>query len=239
MRVNQKFLGILGGMGPLATADFLKKLVENTPSKTDQDHIPVILYGDCTIPDRTLSIEGVGPSPLPQLLRGIKHLVDSGVEVICIPCNSAHYWFEDLQAASAIPIIHLVDASIAQLKSRNATARKVGVLSTFGTYRGRVYASSLERAGYTVIEPSVSEFENLLTPGIALIKSNELKAAEELFIEASKNLLERGAEVIILGCTEIPIGLSSQCRSRSDIYVDSTDALVKCAIDFIKKDRRS
>ena len=82
------FLGVLGGMGPLATADFLSKLVQNTDAQIDQDHIPVLLYGDCTTPDRTASIVGKGPSPLDKLLAGIRFLNDSGVGAICIPCNT-------------------------------------------------------------------------------------------------------------------------------------------------------
>ena len=223
----------------MATVDFLMKIVENTPANTDQDHIPVILYGDCTIPDRTMSIEGVGRSPLPKLLRGVKHLVDAGVGAICIPCNSAHYWYKELQESSIVPIINIVDAAVTQLKVAQIDAKTIGVLSTYGTYRTKVYANRLQEAGYRVVEPLESDFHSLITPGIAFVKANEIKAAESLFIVASQNLQKRGAESIILGCTEIPLGLRAQCGSQPHIYVDSTDALAKTAVEFFKNNRHS
>ncbi|MES2605291.1 MAG: amino acid racemase, partial [Pseudomonadota bacterium] len=138
----QKFLGVLGGMGPLATADFLKKLVENTPASVDQEHIPVMLYSDCTTPDRTAHIVGDGPSPLPQLLAGIRFLNDSGAAAICIPCNSAHCWYDEMVAASRVPVFHIVRSSAAQVRRKNPSAQKVGVLSTFGTHRMGIYKTS-------------------------------------------------------------------------------------------------
>ena len=93
--MTKSFLGVLGGMGPLATADFLRKLVRKSRADTDQEHIPVLLYGDCTTPDRTASIVAGGPSPLPQLLDGIRFLNRNGARAICIPCNSAHAWVEE------------------------------------------------------------------------------------------------------------------------------------------------
>ncbi|MEY4941274.1 MAG: hypothetical protein RIQ93_3009, partial [Verrucomicrobiota bacterium] len=89
-------LGILGGMGPLATADFLKKLTQATKAECDQEHIPVVLYGDCATPDRTANVLGEGPSPLPHLLRGIAFLNAAGCAAIAIPCNSAHCWYDEM-----------------------------------------------------------------------------------------------------------------------------------------------
>ena len=91
-----KVLGVLGGMGPLATADFLQKLTLATKAGRDQEHIPLIVYGDCTTPDRTAAVLGTGPSPLPQLLAGIEFLNAARVSAIAIPCNSAHCWHKDL-----------------------------------------------------------------------------------------------------------------------------------------------
>jgi len=220
-----EFLGVLGGMGPLATADFLKKLVENTPAHTDQEHIPVLLYGNCTIPDRTTYIVGAGPSPLPKLLEGIKFLNNSGVKAICIPCNSAHCWHPEMAETSAVPIFHIVRASAEQVRKKNPFTKTVGVLSTFGTYQMDIYRKTLADMGFEVVAPTVAEFETLVSPGIAMIKANELDAAEEVFAKAATLLRSRGAEIIILGCTEIPIGMQKQYKQNPALFVDSTEAL--------------
>jgi aspartate racemase len=226
------FLGVLGGMGPLATADFLGKLVENTPADTDQGHIPVLLYGDCTIPDRTASIVGEGPSPLPKLLDGIRFLNTSGVGAICIPCNSAHCWYEDMAAASAVPVFHIVKASAEQVRKKNPDTRTVGVLSTFGTHRMGIYRNTLLDMGFSVVTPTDEEFQSLVSPAIALIKANKLPEAEVVFAKAAARLVARGAEIIILGCTEIPIGMRNQYRKNPSLFVDSNDALAIAVAEF-------
>ena len=222
-------------MGPLATADFLRKLVMKTPAQTDQEHIPVLLYGDCTTPDRTASIVGTGQSPLPQLLDGIRFLNDHGARAICIPCNSAHSWFDQLQAASAAPVLHIVRASAAQVRRKNPDVTRVGVLSTAGTHRMGMYRTTLTELGYIVVSPSDDEFDTLISPAIAMNKANEWDEAEEKYDAATQALMERGAEMIILGCTEIPSGMARQLRTNPTKFVDSNDALVDAVVEFFAK----
>jgi len=224
------FLGVLGGMGPLATADFLRKLVERTPAAVDQEHIPVLLYGDCTTPDRTAHIVGDGPSPLPQLLAGIKFLNEGGAQAICIPCNSAHCWYGEMAAASAVPVFHIVRASAEQVRRKNPAAKVVGVLSTAGTHRMGIYRETLVEMGFTVVAPTHEEFHTLVSPAIALIKANRLEEAEAVFAQAAASLSARGAEIIILGCTEIPIGMQRQYLAHPGRFVDSNEALALAVI---------
>ena len=230
-----RFAGVLGGMGPLATADFLAKLAQLTPASIDQEHIPVLLYGDCTIPDRTQSIVGKGPSPLPQLLAGIEFLNRAGVRVICIPCNSAHCWYDDMAQASAVPVLHIVKASAEQVRLKRPQARRVGVLSTYGTHQMGIYRQTLADLGYEVVTPTDDEFEQLVSPGIAMIKGNQLDAAEAVFAQAAQRLTARGAEIIILGCTEIPVGMQKQYRLNPEQFVDSNEALALAVIDFCRQ----
>ncbi len=229
------FLGVLGGMGPLATADFLRKVAENSPAQTDQEHIPILLYGDCTTPDRTANIVGSGPTPLPKLLAGIRFLCDAGVSAICIPCNSAHYWFAELEKASKVPLLHIAKASVGQVKLASPHARTVGVMSTLGTHQTGLYRDALAEQGYVVLSPTAEEFETLISPGIALIKANQVQSAETLFSVAANNMMQRGAEVIVLGCTEIPLGMKKQCELQPSTYVDSTTALALAAIDLFTR----
>lgn len=226
------FLGVVGGMGPLATADFLKKLVQSTPAKIDQEHIPVLLYGDCTVPDRTAAVVGTGPSPLPKLLQGIRFLNQAGVKAICIPCNSAHCWFAEMKAATTVPLFHIVRASAEQVKKKNPAAKNVGVLSTYGTFQMGIYNRALEEMEFVPITPTEDEFQTLVSPAIALIKGNQLDAAEDLFRQAAARLVARGAEVIILGCTEIPLGMRKQYEENPARFVDSTDALALSVIEY-------
>ena len=231
----KNFIGVLGGMGPLATADFLSKLVSNNPAMRDQEHIPVLLYGDCTIPDRTASILGQGPSPAPKLLAGIQFLNQAGVGAICIPCNSAHCWFDEMAAASTAPLFHIVKASAGQVHKKNPKAQTVGVLSTFGTHQMGLYKDTLKSMGFTVLTPTDDEFDNLVSPGIALIKANKLAEAELVFGKAAALLEQRGAEIIILGCTEIPIGMRQQCLASPSRFVDSNEALALAGTDFFRE----
>lgn len=226
-------LGVLGGMGPLATADFLQKLVLATPAGRDQDHIPVIVHGDCTTPDRTASVLGQGPSPLPQLLEGIAFLNQAACGVIAIPCNSAHCWYAEMAAASAVPVLHIVEASAQQVQRNNPATQRVGVLSTEGTHRMGIYKSTLEKMGFEVLSPTQEEFTTLVSPGIADIKGNRLRDAEAKFDHAADALIARGAEQIILGCTEIPLGMQPRALANPTTIVDSTLALVTAVLKHL------
>src|SRR5690606_28553292 len=100
-------LGVLGGMGPLATVDFLSKLIEETAAGRDDDHVPVVVYSVPQIPSRPAAIVSGGPSPLPAMLDGVRTLKGAGATVLAIACNTAHYWYDDLAAAAGIPIVHI------------------------------------------------------------------------------------------------------------------------------------
>jgi aspartate racemase len=226
------FLGVIGGMGPLATADFLKKLAQYTPAGTDQEHIPVLLYGDCTVPDRTLHILGKGPSPMPKLLAGIDFLNRAGVAAICVACNSSHSWFAELKAASAAPLLNIIEATAREVRRKNPSARRVGVLSTQGLHRIGLYPRTLESLGFSVLSPTGDEFERFVSPGIAHVKAGRLDEAGIAFRSATAALTDRGAEAIIMGCTEIPLGMQHQCAETPSLFVDSTEALALAAVEL-------
>ena len=231
---NEGFLGVLGGMGPLATADFLAKLVSRTGADSDQQNIPTLLYSDCTTPDRTAGMTGKGPSPLPKLTDGIRFLNNANVKAICIPCNSAHYWIKEMQAISVAPILDISHASVSLAREKNPQATNIGVLSTYGTYQTGIYRKALAAAGFHPVEPSNSDFESLISPAIKLVKSNQIGKAESLLRTASEHLFDQGAEVIIMGCTEIPIGLRAIELESPELYVDSTTALAASAVEFFR-----
>lgn len=228
--VPSGWLGVVGGMGPLATADFLAKLTASTPARFDQQHIPVLLYGDCATPDRTAHVLGQGPSPLPQLLAAVSFLDAAGVSAIAVPCNSAHCWYDEMAAAARAPLLHIVDASARQVRVGCPAARSVGVLSTEGTARMGIYASRLQALGLSPLAPNADEFATLVTPGIADVKAGDLTAAADKFERAAAALFARGAEAIILGCTEIPLGMGEPLRRDPLRFIDSTQALVNAVL---------
>jgi len=230
-------LGVIGGMGPLATADFLYKLAQATQAGCDQEHVPVILYGDCTTPDRTAAVLGKGPSPLPNLQAGIEFLNAARVHVIAIPCNSAHSWYREMAEASLAPVLHIAESSVQQVRRNNPRTRKVGILSTEGTHRMGIYVRTLEKAGYEAVSATEAEFAQFVSPAIADIKAGRLPEAEGKLHIAADRLLARGAEQIILGCTEIPLGMETRLRDNPSTMVDSTQALVSAVLEHFQNRR--
>lgn len=225
-----KLLGVLGGMGPLATADFMRKLTELTPASRDQDHIPALVYSNPQVPDRSTAIMGKGPSPLPALLDGITRLQDAGAEAIAIPCNTAHYWYDEMAAASRIPILHIVGSVCDVLRSKGVDGGAVGVMGTAGTLHTGIYQGYLERSGYSCVLPSEMEMAELVTPGIVSVKAGDLISAKRVLSDAARRLGERGARMIVLGCTEIPLALADASPEAAALYVDSTAALAQASV---------
>lgn len=228
-------LGVLGGMGPLATVDFLRKLTERTPATCDQEHVPVLLYGDCTVPDRTAFAKGEGPSPLPKLFEGIELLCKSGVAAIAVPCNSAHCWYDELANRSSVPVLNMVRSSASAILSNDPATTRVGVMSTEGTFKMGIYRDALQQMNFEVIEPTLTEFEELISPGIRDVKAGDIAASDPKFDEAANRLFERGAQQIILGCTEIPLGMIRQLNRDPQHFVSSTDALVDATLKLLKR----
>jgi len=197
-------LGILGGMGPAATVDFLAKLVRLTPARCDQEHIPLLLDALPQTPDRSAAILGPGPSPLPFLLAGLERLVAGGARVVVIPCNSSHHWFECLQKASAVPILHIADASIAALAGLPAGAGPVVILATRGTLHSGFYQRRLEAAGYPWRIPE-GDLQAELDAAIRGVKEGAPALAASALAGAWRDLAQAGAGAALLACTELPV----------------------------------
>lgn len=222
-----KKLGILGGMGPLATADFFYKLTKMSPAAKDQDHIEIVIYSACQIPDRSSAIVNNGASPLPAMLRGVSLLQDAGASVIAIPCNTAHFWHADLVVRASVPILHIAECVCDALQEKGRHPPKVGLLATTGTVQAGVYQGPMESRGFTHIVPSTKEQLEWVQPAIALVKAGQIDSAGSMLERAVDALLNAGAERIIMGCTEIPLALENSARAT--ILLDATAALAaKC-----------
>ena len=205
---NEKVLGVLGGMGPLATVDFLRKLIEETPAARDEDHIPVVAWSVPQIPDRPRAITSNGESPLPAMLAGIRTLKEAGAVAIAIPCNTAHYWYDDMVREGGLPIIHIADAALAELEARRITGKTIGLIATKGTLAAGFFQQRLAARGYHHVTNSDADIEALVLPAIVHVKRNELDAAAKLIETAVGRLIDDGgAAGVILACTETPVVL--------------------------------
>jgi aspartate racemase len=230
-----KMLGVLGGMGPLASAQFMLRLTLLTPATRDQEHIPAVLWSDPRVPDRTHGKLAGGEDPLPWLLRGITGLQRAGCGAIAIPCNTAHGWFEEMQRAASVPILHIVDAAATDLRRIEVASGTIGVVGTQATLNMRLYQERLECQGWSSIIPRQDEMDRLVGPAIALVKANRVADAFEPLAEVVNTLAGRGAAAVVLGCTEIPLGIQAGPADALKVpVVDTIDALARAAVGWAR-----
>lgn len=229
-----RMLGVLGGMGPLATADFLAKLAAATPAARDQEHIPVVAWSVPQVPDRVPAILGNGPSPLPAMVDGIRALKSVGAQGIAIACNTAHYWVDELTEQGCLPIVHIADAALAEACLRAPGGRRIGLLATSGTIAAGFYQSRFKQAGYATMLPQSAD-QDLLHQSIQLVKSGEIAAATALAESVAAALLDGQADVLIAGCTELPIALAACNVALKPRIVDATAALASACVAWSRE----
>lgn len=226
-----RLLGVLGGMGPLATVDFMRKVIEATPARSDQEHLPMIVYSVPQVPDRTAAILEGGESPLPAMLRGIEVLARSGAQAVAIPCNTAHYWYDELVRRGRLPILHIADAACAALERHGVRGAAVGLLATSGTLAAGFYQQRLAARGYHPLVPEAHEQADLVMAGIREVKAGALERARKALGQAAHRLVARGARAIVLACTEVPIALDPGDTPPAPL-VDATQALADSCVEW-------
>jgi len=204
----KKIIGILGGMGPAATVDLFDKIVKAAKVNRDQDHPRIIVDNNPKIPDRTTAILEKGPSPLPMMVQSAKLLEMVHVDFIIIPCVTAHYYHAQLQEQIATPILHIVKETMKYLLLRYPNARKVGLIASSGTVYSGLFDEACKKAKVELLKPSSETQTAKVMKAVYGIKatgpSDESRA---LAREAAETLIRSGAQVIIAGCTEIPLVL--------------------------------
>lgn len=216
----EKVIGILGGMGPEATADLFRRIIRATPAKKDQDHIRVIIDSNPKIPDRTAAIIGGGSSPLHEMTKTAKNLEKAGADFIIIPCNTAHYYYEELKKSVGIPILNMVELVAQMIREKFSNVKKVGVISTTGTVKAGIYDRALDRNRVEVIYPSKELQDKVMEAIYDNIKAGRIFEGKEIIVKVATRLVEEGAELIICGCTEVSLVLKS-----GDIPVPVVDPL--------------
>jgi aspartate racemase len=234
-------LGVIGGMGPAATADFFAKLVAATPAGRDEDHIPTLIVSDPRVPSRTAAILDGGASPLPALRAVRDKLIAAGATLLAMPCNTAHAWYDALAGDSPVPIVSIVEASVEAAVAMAPAGSAIGLVATRATLAARIFDAALEAQGRRVLRPGEDELADAVLPSIRAVKEGQLRLAGERLEPAVQALLGRGAAAVILACTETPLALDaigSPLRARC---VDSNLALARACVArwFAGSDRRS
>jgi aspartate racemase len=222
-------LGIFGGMGPEATADCYHKIIAATPAQRDQDHIPTLVYSLPQVPDRTTAIRTGDRSILGWLVEGVTRLERSGASFIVIPCNTAHYFYDDMQDAVGIPILHMIRETADETVRRHPDVTRIGLMATTGTIAMGLYEREFSARGIEVVVPDSLVEENNVMRAIYGIKTGmDKKEAEDLLAVAGDQVVDKGAQVIVLGCTEIPLAFSRE-RARVPV-VDATRVIARAAV---------
>ena len=229
-------IGILGGMGTQASLDFCNKLVKLNKCKTDQQYPLFVLYNKSNIPNRTENIHKY-KKVLKSLLAGCKFLEKSKCKFIVIPCNTAHYWYDDLQKKTKIPIINMPREVYAHSIKSCKKNSKVGLLATEGTLKTGVYNKFFDK-NFKLINPSKSVQKNNVNKAIKLVKMGKIKDAEKAIRPAVNSLIKMKCNKIILGCTELPIAIfafkSFRKLKKSKTFLDPNLILAHSSMERYK-----
>ena len=209
--------------------DFFAKVIALSTAGSDQDHLRIIIDNNPKIPDRTKAILTVGESPLPALVITAKNLERAGVDFIVIPCNTAHYFYEDLIKEVAVPVLHMIREVANAVTTSLPECKKVGLLATTGTITSNLYQKDFQQKGIKVIAPDAQDQAKVMY-AITKIKAGQKDIARKQLIEIGKLLIESKVEAIILGCTDIPVVIKT-----TDFAVpvfDSNIVLAEAAVKF-------
>lgn len=226
----KKTIGILGGMGPLATADMYRKIIERTRADRDNEHIRVYIDGNAAIPDRTAAILHGGEDPVPEMLSALRHLEACGADCIIMPCNTAHYFLPRLREQTALPILDMQRITAAVCRER-FPGKTAAILATDGTVQSGLYDRALDAEGVRWIHPGEYEQKTLMHLIYDVVKaSRPMEPEKERWDAILDTLRGQGADLFILGCTELPV-LAGVLPSEGP-FLDPTDELAKAAIRF-------
>lgn len=230
-------LGIVGGIGPAATVDFMQKIVRNTTAERDQDHIRLIVDHNPKIPDRTANLIADGSDPTLALYSACKRLEASGASAIAIPCNTAHAYVDRIQASLSIPIVNMLSETIRHITLHYPGHTRVGLLATLGTISSGVYHEAARESAFDLLVPD-AEHQSLVME--AIYGSQGVKAGfaegqcKHALLNALEHLVDRGASVAILGCTELPLVLPEhsafEIAGKTVVLLDPTAILARSCV---------
>ncbi len=204
----EKVIGILGGLGPEATVLVFQKILMHTPASRDQEHLRILIDNNPKIPERLPAILGSGPDPVPMMVSSGQALTRAGAEFIIIPCVSAHYFLPELRRKITLPILSMLDEAAIEIKAAQPAVRTVGLLAAEGAMKVGLFQKRFSAAG---IQTMIPEDDDRAEVQNQIFKVKDTRARhdrEEIsrkFGEIGERMVARGAEVILIGCTEISV----------------------------------
>ena len=226
--MESKLIGIAGGMGPKATSDLFSRIIERTPANCDQEHYEIMVYNNPKIPDRSNAILNGGKNPKNEIVNTCQRLEQSGSDFIIIPCNTAHYYFDEIQSEIKIPIINMIKITAEYLNKQNFN--KVGVMGTKATLKSRLYQKELEMFNIDAYIPDNIDY---IMEMIYDIKKGEnpRDLSNKKLVRTLNNLIEKQVEAIVLGCTELSYFFKEVGTMNIQVpLIDPIDLL----IDYLK-----
>ena len=197
-----KTIGIIGGMGPLATVHLFERIVLKTKAEKDQDHIRVLIDSNTNIQDRTKAILGLGESPVKELVNSAKILENSGADFLIMPCNTAHYYIDEIKKNISIPFINMPEESVKYTYDKYGQDAVVGIMATDGTIKTKIYENYYAGLGIKTLVPIKTQGK-IMEFIYDVIKKGNYAAGTDLFFECLDELKELGATAFLLGCTEL------------------------------------
>ena len=202
----KKAIGIIGGMGPMATCDLMKKIIENTDAACDQEHIRLYVDSNTNIPDRTAAILRGGADPRPALTQSAVKLQAMGADLLIMPCNTAHYFVEDMRKAVEIPVLNMQQETADELRRQGITT--VAVLATDGTVESGLYDQALKNVGITPVYPDKNEQKLVMSVIYDYVKAGKDYRDVDKIHAMVEHLRSQGVQGLVLGCTELPIAFA-------------------------------
>ena len=224
--MSEKILGVLGGMGPAASAEFLKILAEKYPAEKDQDHPVVYMISDPKIPDRGSAIEGNGEDPSPYLINDLEKLIGWGAELLAVPCNTAHYFIDRFRDRIGVPIVHIIEATVEA--SMKKSPKGAWMISTKGTARSGLYQKAAADRGYRLMIPP-EDVRKEIQKAIVFVKSGKMEDAARAIERVAAKLWEIEDLPIVTACTELPLAYDASDLPK-DKNISSLDALADACI---------
>ncbi len=228
--MREAVVGVLGGMGPDATARLFQLLIEATPAARDQDHLRILIDNNAKVPDRTAAILGKGPDPLPYLEASARTLEAAGADFLVMPCNTAHHWLGELRQRVGVPVLDMVAETASAVRNHKPAIERVGLLATSGTLRVHLYPEALARVGVEVMDTTPEEQDGVMAT-IYGIKAGDRSVGATL-VRIGKSLLGRGAQGLILGCTEL--SLVDEMRGLGCPLFDPLTIVARRAVELAK-----
>lgn len=223
---EKKVVGIIGGMGPAATALLFQKLIGHTDAKTDAEHMHILIDNNTQIPDRTAAIMAGETTPVEYICESGRKLIGCGAQLLLIPCNTSHYFYEEIQSRLQAPVMNMIaeTAGVCQVYGY----RKVGVLATTGTCRTHTYDRELKKLGIETVYPEEQGQKKVMEIIYDQVKAG--KTPDPSILTGTLQTMSRcGAQAFILGCTELPMAFADGDLGYH--FLDSLDILAKRAVE--------